>query len=57
LWGGKESESKNHWFWLFQKPQRTGEVFLKEPVENQWLYRLNCPIFKENHSYISGPVL
>jgi len=32
FWGGKESESKNHWFWLFQKPQRTGGVFLKEPV-------------------------
>ncbi len=21
FWGGKESESKNHWFWLFQKPR------------------------------------
>jgi len=39
FWGGKESESKNDRFWLFQKPQRTGGVFLKEPVENWWLYR------------------
>jgi hypothetical protein len=33
----KKSECKNHWFWLFQKPQRTakevmvcGQLFFKE---------------------------
>jgi hypothetical protein len=37
--GGIESESKNHRFRLFEKPQRTSGVFLKEPVVNLWLYR------------------
>jgi len=50
----EKSESKNRWFWLFQKPQRTNDFSFKESII---LGAVSLTFFNNNNIFFGEPWL